>query len=275
MLSADMIRVSDAETLVRTCRKAAGYVGLGLESLSGGDVPSAERFLRVHPLVSIFRVGFGLTMELKWEAERWVKDAWYTRMGLGFDFWGEAWGGMLEGILQKRPLYHGSGWRGEPFRPFEHLSEVKESRVGLREVFVLDRVCSILSSSYPLGRRLIADPLLTFHGLLFTFWARLKLNMSPGFEPVFLDEMKALLHLLRSGEEKPPFTMKGFKRGFVQDFMKRGAGLLKGERSVLRGILSRLWDEFREEYAWVGLPELDGRFSRLVLIRKDSRGVPG
>ncbi|MBN1103998.1 MAG: hypothetical protein JXL84_11340 [Deltaproteobacteria bacterium] len=266
MLSADMIRVSDAETLVRTCRRAAGYVGLGLESLSGGDVPSAERFLRDHPLVSIFRVGFGLTMELKWETERWVKEAWYSRMGLGFDFWGEAWGRTLEGVLLKRPLQQG-GARGEEPRPFEHLSEIEECRAVLRQVFVMDRVCDSLTSSHLIDRRLLRDPLLTFHGLLFTFWARLRLNLAPGFEPVSLDDLKVLFHHLRGREKGPPFTMKGFKKGFVQDFMKRGAGLAQVERSVLRGVLSRLWDEFRDEHAWVALPDLDGRFSRFVVIK--------
>ncbi|MEJ2726668.1 MAG: DUF6178 family protein [Deltaproteobacteria bacterium] len=74
ILAADGGEARDLDTLLKVCRKAAGYVHLGLEAATGGRVPAAEALVRINALTSIFRVGFGLALELKWEAERWVQN---------------------------------------------------------------------------------------------------------------------------------------------------------------------------------------------------------
>jgi hypothetical protein len=103
VISADHVRVSEAEDLVKACRKVAGYINVALERLAGKDPAVAEDFIRGNPLERIFRVGFSVALELRWEAERWLKEAWFVRQGLKPGFW-EDWGGTLVGIMQKKPL---------------------------------------------------------------------------------------------------------------------------------------------------------------------------
>ena len=65
ILSADGLVVRDLDTLLGVCRKAAGLINLGLEKASGGDLSLGEEVLKSNPLVSLFRVGFGLALELR------------------------------------------------------------------------------------------------------------------------------------------------------------------------------------------------------------------
>jgi hypothetical protein len=266
LLSADLVPVNDLQVLLRACRKAAGYLNLGLERLSGPRLASAGELLKDHPLASIFRVGFGLTLELRWEAERGLRDSWFTRMGLSAGFWGEAWGGLLLGLLRKRPLYY-AGYQGEDeTRPFERMCEVEECREVLKRIFALDRFLGILTARNPLGRRLVAEPLVTYHSLLVTYWARRRLGLVPGFEPLTLKQVRDLFQGLRKGETAPPFRMPEAEEGFLGDLMGRAGDLDQDTKEVLRRTLSDLWKEFTEEYASMDASELDARFTRFLMI---------
>jgi hypothetical protein len=272
MVSADQVRISGMDVLLETCRKAAGYLNLGLEELAGGRLDAAEDLLKLHPLILIFQVGFSLTLELKWETERWMKQAWYGRMDFEGDFWGDEWGGTLEAILRKRPL-HFSMKEGGVARPFESLLEVHRTGDGLRQVFAVDRLLGILHSRHP--TTVAEDPLITFHQLLFTFWARKGLDLDPGFEPITLTHLKSILSRLRKGRKSPPFRMEEYSPVFIDDLLRYGGEELQAEeKERLRKTLSRLWDEFSEEYAGVALADVEGKFSRFILIRPETTGIP-
>ncbi|MFN0061215.1 MAG: DUF6178 family protein [Myxococcaceae bacterium] len=49
-------------------------LSLGLEYLSGGDVSRAGQVLRVQTSQRVFQTGFSLTLELKFEVDRWVRE---------------------------------------------------------------------------------------------------------------------------------------------------------------------------------------------------------
>lgn len=101
ILSADGLPVGDAEVLIRACRKAAGYLNLALEGLCGNKISTTEQLLRSHSLKSIFRVGFGLVLKLKWQAEQWFERSWFSRNGFGTDFWGSSGGRFLRDCLRR------------------------------------------------------------------------------------------------------------------------------------------------------------------------------
>jgi hypothetical protein len=157
-VSADCVRVSEAEDLVRVCRKVAGYINVGLERVAGKDLKAAEDYIRKNPLQQIFRVGFSAALDVKWEAERWLKKTWFIRQGLKPGFWGE-WGGTLVGILQKRPLLFKGALSQPPYGDFESVEEVEKSREILRRVMALDRLLESLSSRHPVEAQLSKDPL--------------------------------------------------------------------------------------------------------------------
>lgn len=267
ILSAEGLRVDDLETLMHIYRKAAGYMHIGLERLTAGQIGLLEQYLKNNPLISIFRVGFGLALELKWEAERWLKEAWFARQGFNPDFWGEEWGGTLAGILQKRPRLYGVFQAGKEYRDFEQLVEIENCRTTLHRLILLDRLLENLTGKYPLEGDRIKDPLLTFHPLFFNFWSRQLLKIDPGFATISLDQMRDFFRLIRARHSKPPYKMLGFKDVFIKDFVSYASDFEPDAARTLKESLSILWQKFTEEYAWVATADLDGRFTRFILSR--------
>ncbi len=266
IMSAEGLLVPELDVLVNTCKKAARILNLALERLCGNDLSKAERALRTHSFVDLFRVGFGLTLKLKWEAERWLKESWFFDQGLDNHFWGEHWGGILEGILEKRPKHYLGPKGREEYKDFEWLSDLADSLEDLRRLMVLDGLIARLAESYPMDRGLMGSPEITFRPLLFNLWSRLFLKLQPSFSGLSLEQAKTLLHRLRASSEKPPYEMPGFKEIFVKDFMSFASNADPEAASILRDALSFIWQEFREEYEWVSLDELDARYSQFITI---------
>jgi hypothetical protein len=65
--------------------------------------------------------------------------------------------------------------------------------------------------------------------------------------------------------------MTGFKEVFVKDFMACAPDFESADqKAVLEETLGILWDKFTEEYALVGIADLDGRFLRFILSSPSS-----
>jgi hypothetical protein len=266
IFSADGVKFEGIEVLISISRKSAGYLNIGLERLSGGNIEIAEKYIENNPLISIFRVGFGLSLELRWETEKWLKQSWFLKQGLKPHFWGDEWGGILKGVLEKKPLFF-SGLREEhEYRHFESLSELEKCRDIIHRLISLDRLFEIVSSEYPLDIEILKDPLLNFHPLLFSYWARVQLKVEHGFSPLSLEQTKEFFTLLRGKEKGPPFRMPGFREIFIRDLMLYKTGLGPDEEILLKDTLSLLWQEFSEEYALVKTSDLDARFTKFIMI---------
>ena len=137
---------------------------------------------------------------------------------------------------------------------------------------VLDGLIERLAASYPTDEELMGSPELTFRPLLFNPWGRLLLHLQPSFSGLSLEQAKRLLKRLRAGSEKAPYDMPGFEQIFVKDFMSYALNADPEAASILRDTLSFIWQEFREEYEWVILEDLDARFSKFISILP-ARGV--
>jgi hypothetical protein len=271
VFSAEGLLESTPEALVRTVRKAAGYVNVGLERWCGRDLELCEQVLRENTLHDLFRSGFSLALEMRWETEQWLKKAWFSRRGFRAAFWEEEWGATLVGVVQKRPLLFDRAQKDEPYRAFESIEEVETCRKTMERLMVLDRLLETLVDRHPLEEKWSKDPLFTFHSLLFNYWARKQLGFAPGFAPLTLDQVRDFFRLLRSDAQKPPFGMTGFKEVFVKDFMACAPAFESADqKAVLEETLGILWDKFTEEYALVGIADLDGRFLRFILSSPSS-----
>jgi hypothetical protein len=265
VFSAEGVLENTPEALVRTVRKAAGYLNVGLERWCGRDLDLCEQVLRENTLLDLFRSGFSLALEMRWETEQWLKKAWFSRRGFKPAFWEEEWGATLVGVVQKRPLLFDRTQKDEPYRAFESIEEVETCRKKMRRLVVLDRLLEALVDRHPLEEKWSKDPLFTFHSLLFNYWARKQLGFAPGFAPLSLDQVRDFFRLLRSDAQKPPFGMAGFKEVFVKDLMACAPDSKRADRALLEETLEILWDKFTEEYALVGIADLDGRFLRFIL----------
>ena len=267
IFSADGILPEGMDDLINITRKAAGYLSIGIERLSGGDLQVAEEFIRNNPLVSIFRAGFGMTLELKWEAEKRIKGAWFLKNGMDAGFWGDEWGGLLKGILMKRPLFYKGGHRS-----FENLSEVETSRTVLHRLALLDRLMGEVSNSFNMKKDLFKDPLLTFHTILFHSWAVRKLDLGNSFVPLSMDQAKKFFTLIRGKDDVPPFTLRDFKGIFLEDCVSLLQAIGPDDISMLRQALTELWEEFAEEYATVDVSDLDPRYTKYIIISSGLNG---
>jgi hypothetical protein len=266
ILSADGTIINDLDVLVRICRKAAGYVNLSLEKTCAGDIHKAGEILKKHPLVSLFRVGFGLVLQLKWEVARWVKEAWFMKHGLDLGFWGDQWGETIGGLLFDKPLLYRGNTEEEPYRDFNTLADLEECHEAIRNVMTLDHLFSSLCKTVPFLREESGGEF-TFHPLLFNVWARTLLAAPPSFEGLSVSQMRTFFSRLRVGEEDVPYRMPGFEDVFVSDILGLAGVDEKPEEAQVRKVLSLLWHSFREEYEQVSLEDMDQRFSGYLTIR--------
>ena len=266
ILSADGLPGHELDILTNTCQKAARYLNLAMERRCGKDVSSAEQLLRYNSLVSVFRVGFGLAQRLKWEAEQWIGKSWFHGQGLDTGFWAERWGRALAGLLKRRPRFYVGLQEAEEYRDFEWLSDLGESLKILRRLMVLDSLLERMDTLHPVDQGLIQSGELTFHTLLFDFWARHLLNLEPGFSGISLAEAKDFFRLLRAGKNEPPHHMAGFEMTFVRDFMAYISNSDPEATSILEEALALVWQEFQEEHKRISLKDLDGRFTKFVSI---------
>jgi hypothetical protein len=257
---------NELEALIKTCRKAAGYLNVALEKLCGSDISSAERLVKTNSLVSIFRVGFGLALALKWETEGWLKKSWFYGQGLDFSFWGREWGETLAGLAGSKPRLYAGFKDGEEYRDFQKFSELDDCHRLLKRVMALDKLMERLEDLYPLNVKRIKDSQSTFHPLLFNLFARKLLKLKPGFSDISSRQAKRFLEHLRAGSRKQPYRMAGFEEVFFRDIMGYAADLETAPVAILKDALSLLWREFSKEYEWVSTENLDAKFQRFLGI---------
>ena len=270
ILSADGLVIDDIEVLRKTGLKAAGYLNLALEEMSGKDIGAVEELLRKNRLIFLFRMGFGLAQKLKWEAERWLKKSWFDYNGMGYDFWGDDWGNTLAGLMEKRPQYYcGPEGEGE-YRDFEQAADLTAIRKILHGLIRLDKMLAQLTVTCPFNKKDDQTYDQTLHSLLFTLWARQMLDLKPSFEAITLKQARRFFDVLRAGDERPPYQMLGFEEVFVKDFMVSASGFEPEDAASLKDTLSLIWQEFCKEYDWVDVDALDPRFSKYILISPTS-----
>ena len=268
IIVADGIEVDEIDDLLRISRKVCSHLNLGLERTSGRDRDKSEELLRQHSLLSVYRVGIGLCLKVKWEAERWMKGSWYHGQGLTVSFWGEAWGGLLSGLLMRIPVrYTGyqAGYReGVEYRDFEWISQLSEALEELRRMMVLDSLLEQVEKRFPMDEDMLRSPEMTFRPLLFNLWGRLMLNLAPGIRGISPDQAEALFDMLRGPAKEPPYDMSPFEGKFINDFSQYATMPDPDTLAYLGETLSGVWQGFSDEYAWVIDPK--GSYSKYVTI---------
>lgn len=266
ILSAEASPGNDFDTLTGACRRAASYLNLALERICGKDILSAEQTLRTHPLASIFRVGSGLVLKLKWEAETWVEGSWFFRQGFPPPFWGKHWGGTLLGLLEPRPMFYAGHEEHGDYRDFQWASEFAQCLSILRRLMVLDALLERLWGIFSPDEMLARSPELTFRPVLFNFWARRLLDLPLSSFALPAGKVKGLFRKLRAGEQGVPYSMPGFEERFLSEFMGLATGAAPEALVLLEETLRVVWEEFRREYERIPTKDLDPRISRFITI---------
>lgn len=126
VLVAELGDPGDLDAVRRVGEWVRDYLSLGLEHLTGGDPARAPDALRDTPLRRIFQVGFTLTLQLKYRADRLFKQDFMKLDDVPLVLPEEA--AALEALRRKRPR-RALRVPGAEAVPFRSLREVAASEV--------------------------------------------------------------------------------------------------------------------------------------------------
>ena len=267
LMSADNHIARSKEELAEVVRKACGYLNIGLERLGAKTPDDMATLVDTHPLSDIFRTGYGGPMEVKWRAERWLKNSWFHNQDLDFEFWGETKGGLLEGLLFKRPLFYvGISPEGESFRHFKQGEEIDTCEHALDEIMILDRWFAALFAH---GLPFLPEDtyqIVHYKNLLLTAWSREQLQEKTKGFPVSQAYLKSFFSTLWAGNSKNRHVTETAKQSFLS-WISNTTGRPNNDVSLLeRDMIAALLEEIEKEYGAVALKDIDPRYIRHFLV---------
>ncbi len=262
LLVADQKAINGRSGLQDAVKKASGYIGIGLETLSGNKVEQIERYL----LADIFRIGYGRALRLKWRADKWHNNSWFKAQGLPLSFWDEEWLGVIGGLLIKRPLYFDKYQAGTFYREFSSAQDIFVTDAILTEIIALDDLLATL----PLATKpLLPGRVLTYKNFLLTHWSREATDSGTGqtaFAPLSLDVFMSFFNMLWHSPKKPRTIRLSVKSDFLK-WLADKSGLTGTEIARQCGkTLESLFAEIESELGQVSRKNLDPRYIQLFLI---------
>jgi len=200
-------------------------------------------------------VGFGMTLKIRWETEKWLAGSWFKRMDLRCDFWDDYWGQMLEGALMKHPRFYD---REKGFRYFIGIEDLKECLKVIRSLMVLDSLFEHIEKSWKMEREFFKLQDAIFYPLLFNTMALILIKDSPSFKPISIEETKTFFRIIRQD--------KIGEKDFIRLLLKEFKGIDRESLSILEETLSWIWKDFIEEYEDVSIEAMDARFIKYLWI---------
>jgi hypothetical protein len=268
IISADQKNIREKQELKTIVKKVCGYLNIGFERLSpdnrSPDAGHCAILIRNHPLSNIFKVGYGIALELKWKAEKWQEKSWFKKQGLLLSFWGEQWLGVLGGLLIKKPLFFDNYKTGVLYREFMSMEDIRATDNVLSEIILFDDLLSLMA----INPEPVTDRFLTCKNFILTLWARDYLGLSGEIEPLHLDEFKRLFDDLWVDKKKPYKIKQSMKESFL-NWLSDRTGFANYEISRKLGhTLENLFGEIQSEYGDVSSKDLDPRYIDLFLIQK-------
>ncbi len=272
LIAADPKPVREREALRTIVKKACGYLGIGLQCLSGKKTTPDENqmaaMIQSYPLIDIFRTGYGLAADLKRQAEDWRKNSWFARNRLSLHFWGERLMGVIGGLMVKRPLYFDNYRTGVLYREFKTMADIRRTRTALRQAMSFDDLFSCLSIDLSQPPKQVV---ITYKNLLLTLWARHRLGLSSGkitLEPIPMARFRPFFVDLWDAVEpgNAPAVRESHKTDFL-GWLAEESGFTEPEISRNLGrALERLFDEIADEYGRLSPKDLEPRFVQLFLL---------
>ena len=254
------------EELKNIVRKASGYISIGLQGLierdGALDANACAGVIQKYPLTSIFRVGYGYALDLKWRAERWRKRSWFEQEGLLISFWGEEWMGVLGGLLLKKPLFYDNYISGVLYREFISMEDVKRTEKALNEIIAFDDLFSKMN----ITPEPIVDGLLTYKNFILTIWALHHLGIKKNRITLSQNELNDFFDELWKIDDLPRKIGQGMKEKFLT-FLSDQTGRLREDISRMLGYsLENLFDELESEYGKIEKKDLDLRYAHHFLV---------
>jgi len=270
LIVADQKTVKTQENLAEVVRKTGGYISIGLVQSFGRyekNAAALRRTLTAAPLVDFFRVGVYAVLQLKQRAKKWFTDSWFRQKELPLTFWGDAWMGVLGGLLLKRPLYFDNYRTGVIYREFLSAADVDETSTTLDEMMAVDRLLTTLDIAPAIPG---TYNLLTCHSLLLTAWARHCTESREGttVQPLPLKKFRPFYESLWESGPPPRRITAAAKTSFLKWISTRSGLAPSTLTDRLGGVFEKLFAAVENEYGSVAPGDLDPRFIILFLVQK-------
>ncbi len=270
IIAADQVKVREKQILSRVVTKVSRYISIGLEKVEAqapaSDPYSAANLVRSYLLADIFRVGYGCALNLKWRAEKWRQASWFNRAGLSPTFWGEAWLGVLGGLLIKKPLFFDNYETGVLYREFATLAEVDRTDHVLRQIIATDELLSLMDVHVP---ELEADTFVSAQNLILTLWANHVLGMdttSRTPSPLTLARFREFFAMLWEAGPAPRKVKDSMREMFL-DWLSQISGIATYDIAErMGGTLEDLFGQIENELGEVESHKIDARFIQLFLL---------
>ena len=163
----------------------------------------------------------------------------------------------LKGIASVKPMLYVGASEEDGYRSFGHLTEVDDGRSFVNQLKSLDFLFGKLVEISPLKITEQAGESATFNRLLFTLWARELLNLTPGFEPLSREQVRAFFNLIREKDKNPPYRLTGYHDVFVRDFAENIPEVEPETMVYLQEALSLIWHEFVDEFEMVDIRDMN------------------
>lgn len=273
VIAADQKLIREREELKHIVKKVCGYVSIGLECLTeektGDAISASAAAIQKFPLSRIFRVGYGLALELKWRAERWRKESWFEKTGLPLGFWGEEWLGVLGGLLIKKPLFFDNYKTGSIYREFASTDDVRITETILDEIMAFDHLLLRMFSSDhgpEIRGKAASDSFFTYKKLVLTLWARHCLGLPEAILPLSLNEFRTFFDNLWAGDEEPRKISISMKESFLAWLISKISMDAYNIIQESGQTLENLFGEIETEYGEVSGKDLDPRYIHLFLM---------
>jgi hypothetical protein len=269
VISADRKKIREKDELQSIVKKVCGYLNIGLERLSRDNTAPDANYcavlIRKYPLSDIFRVGYGMALDLKWRAEKWREKSWFEHQGLLLGFWGEEWLGVLGGLLIKKPLFFDNYKTGVLYREFASMEDIRATDNVLKKIILYDDIFYLMD----IDPEPVTDRFLTYKNFLLTLWARNYLGLSGEIEPLRFNEFRQVLKDLWA-DKKKPYKIRGPMKESFLSWLSNSTGLSNFEISRKLGqTLEQLFSGIESEYGEVSSEDFDPRYIDLFLIKRN------
>ena len=274
LVVADQKQVASKADIEEVVKKAAGYLSIGLERLSAKplDMVRSASLIRSRLLSGIFRVGYGAALELKWQAQGWVKQSWFMTKKLPLGFWGESWLGVLGGLLIKKPLFFDNYQTGILYREFRSLEDIQATQILMNQIIRFDQILGAMTDDLTLFLQSVPSrQSLSYKNLILTRWAQCHIGLSPESVPIPMDSFILFFRELfgkhgKTDTAKPGRISKAMKSSFLR-WLSEKTGWTSSELTERSGPeMERLFAEMEADLGAVAEADLNPRYIQLFLV---------
>jgi len=276
LVVADQKTITSKADIEGVVKKTVGYLSIGLERLSAKplDVGRSASLIRSRLLSGIFRVGYGAALDLKWQARAWMKQSWFMAKKLPLGFWGEAWLGVLGGLLIKKPLFFDNYQTGVLYREFRSLEDIQETQTILDQIIRFDQILGAMTDDLIQFLQFVPSrQSLSYKNLILTRWAQCHIGLLPESVPIPMDSFDLFFCELfgkrgKPDSAKPGRIRKAMKSSFLR-WLSEKTGWTSKELTERSGPeMERLFAELEADLGGVSEADLDPRFIQLFLVAR-------